>query len=123
MPARCGSARCNPTTCGACSRPPTLPRRWQPVADPQGFLTIRRRGAGYRPAGERVADDRDQALPAGTGLAAEQAGRCMDCGVPFCHGGCPLGNLIPDWNELARTGDWRAASERLHATNNFPELT
>ena len=53
----------------------------------------------------------------------KQAGRCMDCGIPFCHNGCPLGNLIPEWNELVWRGDWRAASERLHATNNFPEFT
>jgi glutamate synthase (NADPH/NADH) small chain len=71
----------------------------------------------------RVADHRDQALPPDQGLAGSQAGRCMDCGVPFCTSGCPLGNLIPDWNELVRSGRWREASERLHATNNFPELT
>jgi glutamate synthase (NADPH) small chain len=52
-----------------------------------------------------------------------QAGRCMDCGIPFCHSGCPLGNLIPEWNDLVHSGDWRAAAERLHATNNFPEFT
>ena len=52
-----------------------------------------------------------------------QAGRCMDCGIPFCHNGCPLGNLIPEWNDLAWKGDWREAIERLHATNNFPEFT
>jgi glutamate synthase (NADPH/NADH) small chain len=56
-------------------------------------------------------------------LAVEQAGRCMGCGVPFCHTGCPLGNLVPDWNELVRTGAWRQAIDSLHSTNNFPELT
>ena len=93
------------------------------MADPRGFLTIARRTAGYRPVLARVADHRDQALPPDPGLAGSQAGRCMDCGVPFCTSGCPLGNLIPDWNELVRTGRWREASDRLHATNNFPELT
>ena len=93
------------------------------MADPRGFLTIARRNAGYRPVLARVADHRDQALPPDPGLAGSQAGRCMDCGVPFCTSGCPLGNLIPDWNELVRTGRWREASDRLHATNNFPELT
>ena len=93
------------------------------MADPRGFLTIARRTAGYRPVLARVADHRDQALPPDAGLAGSQAGRCMDCGVPFCASGCPLGNLIPDWNELVRTGRWREASDRLHATNNFPELT
>jgi glutamate synthase (NADPH/NADH) small chain len=86
-------------------------------------MTISRRTPGYRPVLARVADHRDQALPSDHGLAGSQAGRCMDCGVPFCTSGCPLGNLIPDWNELVRSGRWREASERLHATNNFPELT
>jgi glutamate synthase (NADPH/NADH) small chain len=93
------------------------------VADPRGFLTIRRRTAGYRPALTRLGDHHDQALPPDGALAGSQAGRCMDCGVPFCTAGCPLGNLIPDWNELVRTGRWREASDRLHATNNFPEFT
>jgi glutamate synthase (NADPH/NADH) small chain len=57
------------------------------------------------------------------GQLQRQAGRCMDCGIPFCHNGCPLGNLIPEWNDLAWKGDWREAIERLHATNNFPEFT
>jgi glutamate synthase (NADPH/NADH) small chain len=93
------------------------------VADPRGFLTIARRTPGYRPVLTRIADHRNQALPSDATLAASQAGRCMDCGVPFCTSGCPLGNLIPDWNELARTGRWREAADRLHATNNFPEFT
>jgi glutamate synthase (NADPH/NADH) small chain len=58
-----------------------------------------------------------------TAVLQRQAGRCMDCGIPFCHSGCPLGNLIPEWNDLAWRGDWRSAIERLHATNNFPEFT
>jgi glutamate synthase (NADPH) small chain len=93
------------------------------VPDPRGFVTFRRRVAGYRPAAERVADHRDQAVRAGEPLVREQASRCMGCGVPFCHTGCPLGNLVPDWNELVRTGRWEQASARLHETNNFPELT
>ncbi len=93
------------------------------MADPRGFVTFRRRVAGYRPAHERVGDHRDQAVAAGEPLVREQAARCMGCGVPFCHSGCPLGNLVPDWNELVRTGRWRDASARLHETNNFPELT
>ena len=93
------------------------------MPDPSGFLTLRRRVAPYRPAQERVRDHRHQAVPAGEGLVAEQATRCMGCGVPFCHSGCPLGNLVPDWNELVRTGRYREASDRLHETNNFPEFT
>ena len=69
-----------------------------------------------------------RSIPAGSGRAllpiiGEQAGRCMDCGIPFCHSGCPLGNLIPEWNDLVWRGDWEAAIDRLHATNNFPEFT
>ncbi len=76
---------------------------------------------------ERVRDW-DEVYPGGIGRAllpiiGEQAGRCMDCGIPFCHSGCPLGNLIPEWNDLVWRGDWASAIERLHATNNFPEFT
>jgi glutamate synthase (NADPH) small chain len=93
------------------------------MPDPQGFLTIRRRVAPYRPVEERVRDHRHPARPASVDLVREQAARCMGCGVPFCHSGCPLGNLVPDWNELVRTGRFREAADRLHETNNFPEFT
>jgi glutamate synthase (NADPH) small chain len=93
------------------------------MSDPRGFLQIRRRLAPYRPVEERLVDHREVFGPAPPELAVEQAGRCMGCGVPFCHSGCPLGNVIPDWNELVRLGRWREATESLHATNNFPELT
>jgi len=94
------------------------------VANPKGFLTTPRQDCARRPVGERVRDwhevyDRQSLLP----VIGEQAGRCMDCGIPFCHHGCPLGNLIPEWNDLVWREDWAAASERLHATNNFPEFT
>ncbi|GAB2514900.1 glutamate synthase subunit beta [Paramicrobacterium agarici] len=94
------------------------------MADPTGFLkTTERELPKRRPVPVRIMDwkevyerqDRDQ--------LQRQAGRCMDCGIPFCHQGCPLGNLIPEWNDLTWKGDARAASDRLHATNNFPELT
>jgi glutamate synthase (NADPH) small chain len=93
------------------------------VPDPSGFVRFGRRVAPYRPVGERVRDHRDPALPAADGLVREQATRCMGCGVPFCHTGCPLGNLVPDWNELVRTGRFGEAAARLHETNNFPEFT
>jgi glutamate synthase (NADPH/NADH) small chain len=93
------------------------------VADPRGFVTFTRRVAAYRPVHERIGDHRDQATRADAPLVREQAARCMGCGVPFCHTGCPLGNLVPDWNELVRTGRFEEASARLHETNNFPELT
>jgi glutamate synthase (NADPH/NADH) small chain len=97
------------------------------VADPRGFLSVSRQTAPYRPADERVGDWHEL-YPDAPGrvllpIITEQAGRCMDCGIPFCHQGCPLGNLIPEWNDLVWRDDWRAAIERLHATNNFPEFT
>ena len=93
------------------------------MADPKGFLTSDRELPSRRPVDIRLQDWREVYQEFGTDRLEKQAGRCMDCGIPFCHNGCPLGNLIPEWNELVWRGDWRAASERLHATNNFPEFT
>ena len=97
------------------------------MADPRGFMTTSRQVAERRPVQERV-NDWKEVYPGGAGRAllpiiTEQAGRCMDCGIPFCHQGCPLGNLIPEWNDLVWRDDWSDAIERLHATNNFPEFT
>jgi glutamate synthase (NADPH) small chain len=97
------------------------------MADPKGFLTTPRKVAEKRPVDERV-NDWHEVYPDDAGrvllpIINEQAGRCMDCGIPFCHTGCPLGNLIPEWNDLVWRDDWEAAIERLHATNNFPEFT
>ncbi|MCW2541731.1 MAG: glutamate synthase subunit beta [Frankiales bacterium] len=94
--------------------------------DPQGFLRHARIDPPKRPVVERVRDFQPIYLTPRPDVVAEQAGRCMDCGVAFCHAGCPLGNLIPEWNEFVAAdepADWAAASERLHATNNFPEFT
>ncbi|MFF5216370.1 glutamate synthase subunit beta [Micromonospora sp. NPDC000442] len=93
------------------------------MPDPNGFLRYGRRLPARRPVPVRISDWREVYPPAGEGLIREQATRCMDCGIPFCHEGCPLGNRIPDWNDLVRTGNWDAAVESLHATNNFPEFT
>ncbi|MFJ9027125.1 glutamate synthase subunit beta [Streptomyces sp. NPDC102274] len=94
------------------------------MADPKGFLTTGREVARTRPAEERVKDWNEVYVPGSLlPIISKQAGRCMDCGIPFCHNGCPLGNLIPEWNDYAYREDWTAASERLHATNNFPEFT
>ncbi len=93
------------------------------MTDSRGFLQIQRRLQPYRPVGERLADYAAVAPEAEPGLVREQARRCMDCGVPFCHTGCPLGNLIPEWNDLVERDRWHDAIERLHATNNFPEFT
>ncbi|MEU2610876.1 glutamate synthase subunit beta [Micromonospora sp. NPDC007271] len=93
------------------------------MPDPNGFLRYDRRLPARRPVPVRIMDWREVYPPAGEELIREQSSRCMDCGIPFCHDGCPLGNRIPDWNDLVRTGDWDAAVESLHATNNFPEFT
>jgi glutamate synthase (NADPH) small chain len=97
------------------------------MADPRGFLTTPREVAARRPVDERLGDWHE-VYPDDAGrvllpIIAKQAGRCMDCGIPFCHQGCPLGNLIPEWNDLVYRDDWEDAIERLHATNNFPEFT
>ncbi|PRY38104.1 glutamate synthase subunit beta [Umezawaea tangerina] len=93
------------------------------MADPRGFLTTRREVPTTRPVFLRLKDWREVYEEFEGQRLEKQAGRCMDCGIPFCHQGCPLGNLIPEWNTLVWREDWRQAAERLHATNNFPEFT
>jgi glutamate synthase (NADPH/NADH) small chain len=93
------------------------------MADPKGFLTTPRRTAPRRPVDIRLQDWREVYAEFPARELERQAGRCMDCGIPFCHDGCPLGNLIPEWNDLVWRQDWAAAAQRLHATNNFPEFT
>ncbi len=94
------------------------------MGDPRGFLTTSRQDWPRRPVGERVRDWDEVYVPGALlPIISKQADRCMDCGIPFCHDACPLGNLIPEWNDLVSREDWRAASDRLHATNNFPEFT
>ncbi len=88
-----------------------------------GFIEIQRQKQPYRPVQERVHDWHEVYLPYPDNDLRAQASRCMDCGVPFCHQGCPLGNLIPDWNDFVYRDRWDAAIDRLHATNNFPEFT
>jgi len=93
------------------------------MADPKGFLTTDRELPGRRPVDVRLRDWNEVYLPSPAEALRQQGARCMDCGVPFCHQGCPLGNLIPDWNDLVYRDRWRNAIERLSATNNFPEFT
>jgi glutamate synthase (NADPH/NADH) small chain len=93
------------------------------MADPKGFMTTTRETPKSRPVDLRLMDWREVYEDYASTKLEKQAGRCMDCGIPFCHQGCPLGNLIPEWNTLVWKEDWREASERLHATNNFPEFT
>ena len=93
------------------------------MGKPTGFIEISRKKHPTRPVDERIRDWREVYLPYPVPELRDQGARCMDCGIPFCHQGCPLGNLIPDWNDLVYRDRWHAAIDRLHATNNFPEFT
>ena len=93
------------------------------MSDPRGFLKVDREGPSRRAVDVRIRDWKEVYEEFEPERLNAQASRCMDCGIPFCHNGCPLGNLIPEWNDLVWRGEWRDAIERLHATNNFPEFT
>ncbi len=95
------------------------------MGDPKGFMSLRRAAAVRQPVETRRGHWREFYLPLAPATMQDEGARCMDCGTPFCHGdtGCPLGNLIPEWNDLVYRGRWREASDVLHATNNFPEFT
>src|SRR6476469_7975713 len=103
----------------------SIRRSWRPrMPDPRGFLKYTKRETPHRrPVPLRLRDWKEVYEDFSHDALREQATRCMDCGIPFCHNGCPLGNLIPEWNDLVRNDRWRDAIERLHATNNFPEFT
>ena len=93
------------------------------MTDPRGFLSVEPQKPTPRPAFQRVKDFHEIYHPLPPEGVRAQASRCMDCGVPFCHNGCPLGNLIPDWNDLIYRDRWQEALRSLHSTNNFPEFT
>src|SRR5574337_1924104 len=93
------------------------------MGKPTGFIEFKREKQPYRPVEERITDWRQVMLPWPQETLQRQGARCMDCGIPFCHKGCPLGNIIPDWNDLIYRNRWRDAIERLHSTNNFPDFT
>src|SRR6202035_4014564 len=93
------------------------------MGKPTGFIEFPRETPTRRPVPVRLRDWKEVYEPFGEERLRTQASRCMDCGIPFCNDGCPLGNLIPDWNDLVYREQWHAAIERLHATNNFPEFT
>lgn len=93
------------------------------MADPKGFMKVARKNAGNRPVHERISDYSEVEQTLNSEDRALQASRCMDCGIPFCQWGCPVDNLIPEWNEKLYKGDWKAAIDLLHSTNNFPEFT
>ena len=88
-----------------------------------GFLEIERDDRDYLPVEERVKTWREFVLPLSEKETRDQAARCMNCGVPYCHSGCPVNNQIPDWNDLVYSGNWEEAARNLHSTNNFPEVT
>jgi glutamate synthase (NADPH/NADH) small chain len=88
-----------------------------------GFLEFERLDQAYEPAADRIRHFREFLIPPGEGEIAQQAARCMDCGIPYCHQGCPVNNQIPDWNDLVFHSDWEEAARNLHSTNNFPEVT
>ncbi|NMC41525.1 MAG: glutamate synthase subunit beta, partial [Bacteroidales bacterium] len=93
------------------------------MADPTGFLKVKRKEAGNRPIHERICDFSEVEQVLNSDDRMLQASRCMDCGIPFCHWACPVDNLIPEWNDLLYRGDWKKAYDRLNQTNNFPEFT
>ena len=93
------------------------------MGKPTGFMDIERRDRRYEPVADRVHHYREFVIPLTDAEARDQGARCMDCGIPYCHTGCPVNNLIPDWNDLVYRGEWRFALEALHSTNNFPEFT
>lgn len=88
-----------------------------------GFIEIPSKDRGYAPSGERVKHYNEFVVPLEEAELSNQGARCMDCGIPFCHSGCPVNNIIPDWNDLVYRGEWKAALTVLHSTNNFPEFT
>ena len=88
-----------------------------------GFLEIERRDRGYQPAADRIRNYKEFVIPLSEESTKDQAARCMNCGIPYCHNGCPVNNQIPDWNDLVYHGNWAEALRNLHSTNNFPEFT
>ncbi len=93
------------------------------MGKPTGFLEIQRHDRGYAPVADRIQHFREFIIPLSLEEVASQGARCMDCGIPYCHNGCPVNNLIPDWNDLVYRDKWQEAIETLHRTNNFPEFT
>ncbi|MEW8682143.1 MAG: FAD-dependent oxidoreductase, partial [Candidatus Thiodiazotropha endolucinida] len=93
------------------------------MGKPTGFKEIVRQDRTYAPVADRIIHYNEFVIPLSEENVSQQGARCMDCGIPFCHNGCPVNNIIPDWNDLVYRGDWRAAIDVLHSTNNFPEFT
>ena len=92
------------------------------MGKPTGFMDIEKVDRGYKPVSERISNYKEFVIPLTKEETIKQAARCMECGVPYCHNGCPVNNQIPDWNDLVYSDDWKNALENLHSTNIFPEL-
>jgi glutamate synthase (NADPH/NADH) small chain len=93
------------------------------MGKPTGFIEIEREERHFLPVEQRLGNYREFTVNLTNEALRDQGARCMDCGIPYCHTGCPVNNLIPDWNDLVYKNDWKAASDQLHSTNNFPEFT
>ena len=93
------------------------------MGKPTGFMEYSRLDRSYAPVSDRITHFNEFVIALGEEQLSQQGARCMDCGIPYCHNGCPVNNIIPDWNDLVYRGDWRAAVDVLHSTNNFPEFT
>ncbi len=93
------------------------------MGKPTGFMEFQRLSEGQLPVADRLKNYKEFVLHLSDAQAAQQGARCMDCGIPFCSNGCPVNNIIPDWNDLVYRQDWQRALEVLHSTNNFPEFT
>ncbi|MEL0090902.1 MAG: FAD-dependent oxidoreductase, partial [Rhodospirillales bacterium] len=93
------------------------------MGKPTGFLELSRSERGYLPVEDRLKNYNEFVVPLSENEVKSQGARCMDCGIPFCHNGCPVNNQIPDWNDLVYEGEWHRALVNLHSTNNFPEFT
>src|SRR5882762_4815906 len=102
---------------------PTDPALGETMGKITGFMEFDRHERHYRPVEERVKHWREFVEPLPPAEVKKQAARCMDCGIPYCHNGCPVNNQIPDWNDLVYKGQWKTAALNLHSTNNFPEVT
>jgi glutamate synthase (NADPH/NADH) small chain len=93
------------------------------MGKPTGFMEYERQDRACAPVADRLTHYEEFVIPLADDMVSQQGARCMDCGIPFCHTGCPVNNLIPDWNDLVYREDWRGALDVLHSTNNFPEFT
>src|SRR5690606_25225754 len=116
--------RCSSSQPSARKPPPSQPNKdYRIMGKETGFLELDREDRTYEDPKKRIANYKEFVVPLPEDKLRAQASRCMDCGIPYCHNGCPVNNIIPDWNDLVYKDDWQSALESLHSTNNFPEFT